>query len=132
MSGAGVDYSPWSMRQRPLALVPAALLLAFGVIAGCAEDTPTTDFELTGFVSDDVDGHPIAGATVRFTSDTLYTATAGTDGDGRYEMVVSTDTPFGQVRAEAAGYTPAEKTVYFDSSPRRIDLRLRPEGMAAP
>ena len=122
------------MRQRLWPLVPLALVVASASSLGCASDTPTDDFELTGFVTDDLDGHPLGGATVRFTSDTLYTATATTDGDGLYEMVVSTDTPFGQVRAEAAGYDPAEKTVYFDSSPRRLDIELRPTGtmMGAP
>lgn len=117
------------MRQRLPALVPVTLLLAAAVVAGCGEQTPTTDFELTGYVRDDVDDHPISGAAVRFTSDTLYTATTTSDDDGLYEMVVSTDTPFGQVRAEAPGYAPEEKTVFFDSSPRRIDIRLRPTGM---
>jgi hypothetical protein len=37
-----------------------------------------------------------------------------------------TDHPFGQVRAEAGGYVPNERSVYFDGADRRLDIQLRP------
>ena len=46
--------------------------------------------------------------------------------DGRYAMQVMSDSRFGQVRAEATGYNPSERTVFFDVAQRRIDLALRP------
>lgn len=102
--------------------VGACLVLLFG----CAEEPATETYELAGKVVEDGSGRGISGARVTFTSDTLYGASTRTDGDGRYEMAVDTDVPFGQVRATKSGFQPVEATVYFDTSPRRIDLRMRP------
>lgn len=88
--------------------------------------------ELSGRITDAVSRRPLGGATVRFTSDTLYTAQTRSDADGHYEMVVETDVPLGQVRAERAGYQPAEATVFFDTPQRRVDLALRPIAPAEP
>ncbi len=111
------------MGHRPGFWVPGlALLLA----AGCAGEGASTDvYELSGVVREELSGSAVSGARVTFTSDTLYSRSTTTDGDGLYEMVVETDAPFGQVRAEKAGYRPAEETVYFDSPTRRVDLFLR-------
>ncbi len=102
-----------------------------GILGGCQGGAPTETYELSGRVSvllESADeGGPIEGATVRFTSDTLLVAETTTDGEGRYRMRVESDHPFGQVRAEAAGFRPAEATVYFDTPQRRIDLQLRRE-----
>lgn len=99
---------------------------SFGV--GCASDpSPTTDHELSGFVTNETTTDPVSGASVTFSSDTLYTTSATTDSDGYYEMVIQTDSNFGQVRAEKAGYFVNEMTVYFDSDARRVDFTLRPE-----
>ena len=112
------------MRHHLAGWVPAGLA---AVLGACATDAPPTDsYELSGYVREQFSGDPVSGATVRFTSDTLYTEATRTGADGLYEMVVRTDTPFGQVRGEKAGFTPSEATVYFDAPERRIDLALRP------
>ncbi|MCB9593458.1 MAG: carboxypeptidase regulatory-like domain-containing protein [Sandaracinaceae bacterium] len=106
--------------------VPVLLAILLGACDGGA---PTDTFELSGRVSVLLDtseeGGPIEGATVTFTSDTLLTTEATTDGDGRYRMRVLTDHPFGQVRASAAGFRDHENTVYFDGPQRRVDIELR-------
>ena len=108
---------------RPLhVLIFGALLLA----AGCgSDDSGTSTYELAGVVEDIASGDPVGGARVTFTSDTLYRAEASTDDEGYYEMSVVTDVPFGQVRAEKDGFLMDEKSVFFDSASRRIDLGLR-------
>lgn len=105
-----------------------SLLLTTWVVVsgGCANEPPTSEKELSGVVRDRLSGARISGAVVSFTSDTLYRQTSRTDGDGHYEMIVETDTPLGQVRAEHAAYQPAEATVYFDAPERTIDLTLLP------
>lgn len=116
------------MGHRLQSRVPTFWLAALGLLlpAGCAGDEVPTDlYELSGFVREDLSNDPVAGARVTFTSDTLYQESATTDEDGLYEMVIETDTPFGQVRAEKDAYQPAEQTVYFDTPTRRIDLRVR-------
>jgi len=118
------------MRHRGHVLVPALVGLFAAGALGCAEDSgPTTEYELSGYVhqSPASGSGPLEGVTVTFVSDTLYSASATTDGDGYYEMIVASDVPFGQVHAQLAGYQPAETTVYFDAPTRRIDLLLRPE-----
>lgn len=112
------------MGHRPAAWVP--VVIAALAMLGCDGDqAPTEIYELSGVVRERLSGDPIDGARVTFTSDTLYTQSSRTDGDGQYEMAVETDTPFGQVRAEKDGYVPAEATVFFDSRVRRVDLRMR-------
>ncbi|MCA9608021.1 MAG: carboxypeptidase regulatory-like domain-containing protein [Myxococcales bacterium] len=107
------------------------VLLGIVILTACQGGAPTETYELSGRVSvlleSGDDGGPIEGATVRFTSDTLLVAETTTDGDGRYRMRVESDYPFGQVRAEAAGFRSAESTVYFDTPRRRVDLELRRE-----
>jgi len=110
------------MRHRHLAWVP---LLLLGAIGCSGQDGPTDVYELYGRVVEDVDGRPVEGASVTFVSDTLYRSSTSTDSDGDYGMTVETDVPFGQVQAAKDGYVPVEKTVYFDSARRRIDLRMR-------
>jgi hypothetical protein len=100
----------------------AALLLMAG--AGCADEV-TTEVELSGLVLDRNTEAPIEGANVTFRSDTLDLATATTDSDGHYEMIVETQVSLGQVRAEHPDFEPAERSVYFDTPQRRIDLFLR-------
>lgn len=93
------------------------------------QEVPLDTYELSGRVTALLDGsdegEPIAGARVTFVSDTLITAEATTDATGLYRMRVSTDHPFGQVRAEASGFVTGEETVYFDSPQRRVDVGLR-------
>jgi len=115
------------MRQLGRSWVPLGLI-GCALWPGCAEEGPPLGrFELSGVVVEDLESAALGGATVTFTSDTLYMAQTSTDGDGHYEMVVSSDVPFGQVKAQLAGFQPAEATVFFDSPERRIDLRLRRE-----
>lgn len=111
---------------------PVLLLLALagGGALGSCESAPGATYQLSGRVTvlltDDGAAMPIGGALVRFTSDTGRVGETTTGGDGRYELAVFTDAPFGQVRAEANGYTPNERTVYWDQPERRIDIVLRP------
>jgi Carboxypeptidase regulatory-like domain len=100
-------------------------LLATGLLAsGCVEKVPGAEYDLTGYVLTRLDRAPIAGAMVRFTSDTGTVTEATTNGDGRYAMQVFSDVAFGQVRAEATGFAPHSETVYFDQPQRRADLAL--------
>ncbi len=104
----------------------ALILVVLTLGLGCASEPTAEEKELSGVVRDRLSGSRISGATVTFTSDTLYSQSTRTDGDGHYEMIVETDTPLGQVRAEHASYQPAETTVYFDAPERTIDLALLP------
>lgn len=97
--------------------------------ASCAEEAPLETYELSGRVTvlheTDEASSGVAGARVVFVSDTLIVEETTADGSGRYRMRVSTDHPFGQVRAEAEGFDPHEETVYFDTTQRRVDIALR-------
>jgi hypothetical protein len=109
---------------RPHARTLLALLsLALGA---CGDGPPTEGRTVAGFVTDGADRSGVRGAEVTFTSDTRYTASATTDGDGYYEIRVETDSDFGQVMATHPEYgQSAEATVFFDTVERRIDLVLR-------
>jgi hypothetical protein len=112
---AGVRHAACALLLAPLALV-----------SGCGDEDPhAAVFELAGRVQDRSTGRGIGGADVRYVSDTLDEASTTSDGDGSYRLVIMTTTPFGQVRADKAGWLPDERTVFFDASPRRMDLRLR-------
>ena len=113
-----------AMGHRLVAWVPA--LFATVLSGGCGSDEPPTDlYELSGFVHEAMTNAPVEGARVRFVSDTLYRESTTTDDDGLYEMVVETDTPFGQVIAEKDGYVRSQQTVFFDTERRRVDLVIR-------
>lgn len=118
--------------QRAARAVPAAWALAIALLlSSCGTEAVGSVFELSGRVFEEVEGTdtaPIGGATVTFTSDTGFVTTATSSDDGRYQMQVFTDTQFGQVRAEASGYEPRQRTVFFDTPQRRIDLGLRRTG----
>jgi hypothetical protein len=113
------------MRHRLTPLVPALL---FALLAWGCDSAPTSFYEISGEITDERTGDPIGGAAVSFISDTGYGAETTADGDGIYRLAIETDHPFGQVRAEASGYVPKERTVYFDAEDRRIDIALRPSG----
>lgn len=98
------------------------LALAFGA---CGDAPPTEERTVAGFVTDGADMRGVGGADVVFTSDTRYTASARTNGDGFYEIRVETDSDFGQVVATHPDYQSAEGTVFFDTEERRLDLVLR-------
>lgn len=112
------------MGHRPALWVPA-LVAALAGPSCASEDAPTDLYELSGVVREELSDRPVSGVRVTFTSDTLYTESTRTDDDGQYEMVVETDTPFGQVRADKEGYRAGEQTVYFDANTRRVDLFIR-------
>lgn len=121
--GAGPWWYPRGVMGRRWSVV------AFVLLASCAEPLPLESYELSGHVtvlleSGDTGG-PVANARVVFVSDTLIVEETTSDANGRYRMRVETDHAFGQVRAEAAGFRPQEETVYFDTSQRRVDLALR-------
>ena len=105
-------------------------LLMIAALASCEENPHLDTLELSGRVTvlrgGAGAGDPIAGATVSYISDTLIVSDTMTDDAGRYRMIILTDVPFGQVRASADGFIPAETTVLFDTPQRRIDLELRP------
>lgn len=113
------------MMQRRVVLTLSLLSLVF---AACGnEDNPLTNsYELSGRVFEESTGKGISGAEVRFTSETLYESSTTTDKDGKYEMSVETDSPFGQVEASKGGWRTASRTVYFDRDQRRMDIPLRP------
>jgi uncharacterized protein YfaS (alpha-2-macroglobulin family) len=101
--------------------------LFFFALLGCSDEV-TTEVELSGLVLDLETGAPIEGAAVTFRSDVLETASATTDSDGHYEMTILTQVALGHVRAEAGGYQAAQRSVFFDTPTRRIDLSLRSDG----
>lgn len=103
----------------------AAVVLGLGLVS-CGEGAPTEDYELAGFVTIAGTEEGVRGATVIFTSDTLYRSEARTNGDGYYEMPVTSDTPLGQVRAEHPEFQTVESSVFFDTRTRRVDLVTRP------
>lgn len=115
--------------QRRVLGVLGCLTIA-ALAASCAEEVPGGAYDLSGRVSVELtEGGapmPLGGALVTFTSDTGHVHETTTGSDGRYEMQVFSDTPFGQVRAEADTYVPSQRSVYFDNPERRIDLVLRP------
>ncbi len=119
------------IRHRSSPRVLGALFAAaIGLSGACTEDTPGSAFDLSGLVASETEEGgattPLGGALVRFTSDTGQVHEATTTSEGRYEMQIFTDSPFGQVRAEASGFGPSERTVLFDRPQRRVDLVLRP------
>lgn len=123
--------------HRLAAVVPRLLLVfATAAVAGCDGDGAVEGFELSGRVEEllgpDLVGEGISGASVTFRSDTLIVNDTTSDDDGWYRMRISTDHPFGQVRAEAEGYQVTERTVFFDAPTRRVDLEMRPANMMEP
>lgn len=115
------------MGQRIVVRVPLFVLLAIALLS-CGDSSATEDYELSGFITRLGSEEGVRGATVRFTSNTLRVNETQTNGNGFYEMVVTTDSLFGQVRATAEGFQPNEETVFFDTTARRVDIQLRPEG----
>jgi len=109
------------MTLRPRSVL-VLLALAFGA---CGDGAPVESRTVAGFVTDGADMRGVGGADVTFTSDTRYTASTTTNGDGFYEIRVETDSPFGQVVATHPEYQSAEGTVFFDTEERRLDLVLR-------
>jgi hypothetical protein len=101
------------------------LLLGAIALASCADEPLTSEYDLAGYVTEAESGDGVRGAAVTFLSETAYGESTTTDDDGHFQMRVETDSPFGQVRAERAGFTTEEKTVYFDTRERRIDLVLQ-------
>ena len=129
-------------RHRASAFVPALVRgLLLGVLAqtlagGCGTEAPPGEgYEIVGFVVESVgtgdDGPPIAGAMVRFQSDTGRVAEGLSESDGRYRLFIVSDTRFGQISASAAGFQEARETVFFDSPSRRVDLVLPRDGAMA-
>lgn len=129
-------------RHRTLAFVPARLRalvvsasLALGTLghAGCgAGEPPGEGYEIVGFVVESVgtgdDGPPIAGAMVRFQSDTGRAVEGLSESNGRYRLFVVSDSRFGQITATAAGFQEGRETVFFDTTSRRVDLVLPRDG----
>lgn len=105
--------------------------MSLGTLASCVPGTVGDTYALSGHVTQTlqsgVSSTPVAGAMVRFTSDVGDVVETTTGSDGRYRIQILTRVHFGQVRAQATGFVPAERTVYFDTPERRIDLGLRPD-----
>lgn len=117
--------------------VPALFgaLLALGA-ASCAPPDLTASYELSGIVSERFESGtslaPVGGATVTFVSDTGLSASSTTGGDGRYRMIVESDTPFGNVTVVHPEFAPSTRTIYFDTAVRRLDFDLRRPRSAGP
>ena len=112
-------------RQRAWLAVPL-----FALLASCVPGTVGDTFSLSGRITQTLESGvavtPVAGATVRFTSDVgdVFTTTSG--GDGRYRIQVLSRIRYGQVRATASGFVDSQRTVYFDTAERRVDIGMRP------
>lgn len=125
---AGALLYPASVvRPPPRAWVPL-VLAALGAVS-CAPVDTTSSYELSGIVSERFESGmvlaPLGGVAVTFVSDTGL-ATATTSGsDGRYRMLIESDTPFGTVRAVHPEFQDRTENVYFDTPIRRIDLDMR-------
>ncbi len=105
-------------------LVAGALLPS--CVPGAVGDTYSLSGRITQTLESGVSATPVAGATVRFTSDVGDVFTTTSSGDGRYRMQVLSRSRFGQVRASAPGFVDAERSVYFDTPERRVDIGMRP------
>ena len=103
------------------------------MLTSCATPTVGDTYALSGRVTQTlasgVSATPVPGALVRFTSDVGDVFETSAAGDGRYHLQVLTRVRFGQVRAMAGGFVPSERSVYFDTPERRIDIGLRPTSM---
>jgi len=129
-------------RHRTPAFVPAtrralvgmaSVLVGALMSAGCGTNAPPGEgYEIIGFVVESVgtgdDGPPIAGAMVRFQGDTGRAVEGVSESNGRYRLFIVSDSRFGQITANAAGFQEARETVFFDSPSRRVDLVLPREG----
>ncbi len=128
--------------QRTLAFVPvrlrayaASAAIALGMLANssCGTSAPPGEgYEIIGFVVESVgtgdDGPPIAGAMVRFQGDTGSAVEGISESNGRYRLFVVSDSRFGQITANAAGFLEGRETVFFDTTSRRVDLVLPRDG----
>lgn len=105
----------------------------FALLAACVPQTVGGTYSLSGRItqtlSSGVTVTPVAGASVTFTSDVGDEFTTTSESDGRYRMQVLTRVQFGQVRSVAAGFVSSEKTVFFDTAERRVDIGMRPSTM---
>ncbi len=110
--------------RRSWNLFGCALVCALVFASSCKTEV-TERYRVSGYVRDLATNDGISNVTVTFTSDTLYTSDTRTAGNGAYELNVESDVRFGQIRAEREGFTTDQRTVYFDSTDRRIDLGLR-------
>jgi hypothetical protein len=111
----------------------ASVLVGALMSAGCGTNAPPGEgYEIIGFVVESVgtgdDGPPIAGAMVRFQGDTGRAVEGVSESNGRYRLFIVSDSRFGQITANAAGFQEARETVFFDSPSRRVDLVLPREG----
>lgn len=119
----GLDY-----RRSMRFTYGSAVLLALGACAQGGD--PSSPFELSGRVLDELTGRGLEGAKVRFNSDTLDRAESRSDGDGHFEFTVEVrdGVRFGTIRATRDGYVNGTPhSVYFDDSADTITLRLRAE-----
>ena len=105
---------------------PAAFALVN--LAGCQGNPNLISYGVYGYVEEASSGDRVSGIDVRFESDTLRRGSDETDGDGRYEIVVESDTPFGHLTAtDPRGRFETEIVeVYFDEDTRRVDVELGP------
>jgi hypothetical protein len=111
--------------SRSWSIASCALFAALALSSTSCESNVTERYSVSGYVRDLATNDGIGGVRVTFTSDTLYTSTTTTSGNGAYQMDVRSDVPFGQVKAEREGFISDQRTVHFDSDARRIDLGLR-------
>ncbi|HKP64491.1 MAG TPA: hypothetical protein VJV78_47465 [Polyangiales bacterium] len=106
--------------------------LGFIVLAACgtAEDVARVDRGIEGSVIDEFTKDGLAGAKVRFVSDTLDEAETVTDGEGGFtlDVQVPEGVRFGTLEASREGYNDSKQvSVYFDGTAPRAELLLRPK-----
>jgi hypothetical protein len=104
------------------------LVALFAFPAGCQGNPNLISYGVYGYVKDAASGHALSGIEVEFTSDTLRHGSDETDSNGRYEIVVESDTAFGHLTVTDPRGRYAAKTVevYFDEDTRRVDVGLGP------
>lgn len=103
-------------------------VLFAALLGGCSGAPGLVEYGVWGYVREASSDDPVSGVEVTFTSDTLRTARDESDGDGRYEILVESDTAFGHLTArDPRGRYEAEIVeVYFDERTRRVDIALGP------
>jgi hypothetical protein len=91
---------------------------------------PAAAFTLTGIVSDETGGHPVARATVQIVDGANAGMRSSTDGDGAYTLAGVAAGGL-SLHAEAEGYESTDQRVTVSQN-TRLDLRLRTIRTAPP
>ncbi len=116
-------------RQRAWLAVRLFILGVGALLASCTPGTVGDTFALSGRITETLESGvsvtPVSGATVRFTSDVGDVFETTSASDGRYHLQVLTRVRYGQVKAIATGFVDSERSVFFDTPERRVDIGMR-------